>query len=57
LISKIRRLLSSDDGPTAAEYALMLGFIVLTIVTVVSTLGTTVSGSFSTVSSLVQTGS
>ena len=51
LTSKVRRFLVSEDGPTAVEYAVMLGLIVVAIVVVVGNLATSVSGTFSTVSS------
>lgn len=51
LISKVRRFLTSDDGPTAVEYAVMLALIIVACVTVVSQLGTSISGTFSSVSS------
>jgi pilus assembly protein Flp/PilA len=50
-IRSISRFLTSEDGPTAVEYAVMLGLIVVAIVGVVSSLATSVSGTFSTVSS------
>jgi pilus assembly protein Flp/PilA len=51
VISKVRRFVVSEDGPTAVEYAVMLGLIVVAIVGVVSSLAKSVSGTFSTVSS------
>jgi pilus assembly protein Flp/PilA len=51
LTSKVRRFLVSEDGPTAVEYAVMLGLIVVAIVTIVTSLASKVSGTFSTVSS------
>jgi pilus assembly protein Flp/PilA len=51
LTSKVRRFLESEDGPTAVEYAVMLGLIVVAIITVVKNLASSVSGTFSTVSS------
>jgi pilus assembly protein Flp/PilA len=51
LISRVRLFVVSEDGPTAVEYAVMLGLIVIAIVTVVANLATSVSGTFSTVSS------
>jgi pilus assembly protein Flp/PilA len=51
MISKVRRFLTSDDGPTAVEYAVMLALIIVACVTVVSQLGTSISGTFSAVSS------
>ncbi len=56
-ISRVRRFLVSEDGPTAVEYAVMLGLIVIAIVGVVSKLATSISGTFSTVSSTLGTAS
>jgi pilus assembly protein Flp/PilA len=51
LIPRIQRFLASEDGPTAVEYAVMLALIVVAIIVVVTQLGQTVSGTFSSVSS------
>jgi len=51
VMSKVRRFVVSEDGPTAVEYAVMLGLIVVAIVGVVGSLAKSVSGTFSTVSS------
>jgi pilus assembly protein Flp/PilA len=51
LVSRVHRFVVSEDGPTAVEYAVMLGLIVIAIVTVVANLATSISGTFSTVSS------
>jgi len=53
LADRFRRFIASEDGPTAVEYAVMLGLIVVAIVTIVQSLATSVSGTFSTVSSSV----
>ena len=47
--SQIRRFLVSEDGPTAVEYAVMLALILVACITIVTTLGTSVSGTFSKV--------
>ena len=39
--TKVRRFLTSEDGPTAVEYAVMLALILVACITIVSTLGTT----------------
>jgi pilus assembly protein Flp/PilA len=52
-IAKVRRFLTSEDGPTAVEYAVMLALIVVACVTIIQSLGTGVSGTFSSVSSAV----
>jgi pilus assembly protein Flp/PilA len=51
MISGIRRFLESDDGPTAVEYAMMVGFVVVAIFAIVSTIASEISGTFSSVSS------
>ncbi len=51
IVSKTRRFLISEDGPTAVEYAVMLALIVVACVSVVTQLGTSVSKTFSSVSS------
>jgi pilus assembly protein Flp/PilA len=45
-LAKTRRFLTSDDGPTVVEYAVMLALIVCVSVTAVSTLGTCSSRTF-----------
>jgi len=57
IISRIRQFLVSEDAPTAAEYAVMLGFIVPVIIAVVASLGSTVSGTFSSANSVFGGGS
>jgi pilus assembly protein Flp/PilA len=53
----ISHFLVSEDGPAAVEYAVMLALIVVTCIGVVSSLGQSISGTFSTVSSAMATGS
>jgi pilus assembly protein Flp/PilA len=48
-LAKAKRFLLSEDGPTAVEYAVMLALILVACITIVTNLGTTVSGTFSTV--------
>ena len=50
-LSRIQRFLSSEDGPTAVEYAVMLALIVVVCVTIIKSLGTSISGTFSSVQS------
>jgi pilus assembly protein Flp/PilA len=45
----IRQFLQSEDGPTAVEYAVMLALILVACITIIQTLGGSVSGTFSTV--------
>ncbi len=49
IISKCRNFLVSEDGPTAVEYAVMLALILVACITIVTTLGTSASSTFSTV--------
>jgi pilus assembly protein Flp/PilA len=49
LIERARQFLSSEDGPTAVEYAVMLALILVACISIVTTLGSSVSGTFSTV--------
>src|SRR5688572_10848493 len=49
--SRIKRFLQSEDGPTAVEYAVMLALILVACVTIVTSLGSSVSGTFSQVNS------
>lgn len=46
-ITPFRHLILSEDGPTAVEYAVMLALILVVCVTIITNLGTTISGSFS----------
>lgn len=56
-IHRIRHFLTSDGGPTAVEYAVMLAFIVISLYAVVASIGTQTSGMFSTVSSVMTSAS
>ena len=47
MISRVQRFLISEDGPTAVEYAVMLALILVACITIVSTLGKSISGTFS----------
>jgi pilus assembly protein Flp/PilA len=51
LLKNVRTFVSSEDGPTAVEYAVMLALILVACITIVTSLGTTVSGTFSKVNS------
>ena len=57
LISNVRQFLSSEDGPTAVEYAVMLALILVACITIVTTLGTSVSGVFSKVNASMSSSS
>ena len=49
LISKVRRFVVSEDGPTAVEYAVMLALILVACISIVTTLGKSISSTFSSV--------
>jgi pilus assembly protein Flp/PilA len=53
----ISRFLYGEDGPTAVEYAVMLALILVACITIISTLGQSISGTFSSVNSSLGTGS
>ena len=43
MITRVQRFLVSEDGPTAVEYAVMLALILVACITIVTTLGTSIS--------------
>ena len=45
----LRRFIVDEDGPTAVEYAVMLALILVACITIVTTLGTSTSRTFSRV--------
>jgi pilus assembly protein Flp/PilA len=47
LVQKSLEFVRSEDGPTAVEYAVMLAFIIIVCVSAITTLGGSVSSSFS----------
>jgi pilus assembly protein Flp/PilA len=49
MMTQAHNFLVSEDGPTAVEYAVMLALILVACITIVQSLGTSVSGTFSTV--------
>ena len=51
MITRVRNFLTSEDGPTAVEYAVLMGLITVALVGIVGKLATSISGTFSTVSS------
>jgi pilus assembly protein Flp/PilA len=57
ILRSISRFLSSEDGPTAVEYAVMLALILVACITIISTLGQSISGTFSNVNSTLGSGS
>jgi pilus assembly protein Flp/PilA len=51
MITRVRHFVVSEDGPTAVEYAVLMGLIIVALVTVVKNLAGSISGTFSQVSS------
>jgi pilus assembly protein Flp/PilA len=57
MISRIRRFLQSEDGPTAVEYAVMLALIVIVCLTAINSIGTNAKTSFTKVATSLQSAS
>jgi pilus assembly protein Flp/PilA len=51
ICSQFRHLLTSEDGPTAVEYTVMLALVLVACISIVSTLGQSASSTFSTINS------
>ncbi len=51
MISRAQRFLISEDGPTAVEYAVMLALILVACISIVTTLGKSIAGTFTNVNS------
>jgi pilus assembly protein Flp/PilA len=49
IVSHFRQFLTSEDGPAAVEYAVMLSLILVACIAIVTTLGQSMSSTFSTV--------
>ncbi|RIK72361.1 MAG: Flp family type IVb pilin [Planctomycetota bacterium] len=47
--AKLQRLLQSEDGPTAVEYAVMLALIVIVCLTAIRAIGTNAATTFNDV--------
>ena len=45
----ISRFLTSDDGPTAVEYAVMLALILVACISIITTLGQSINNTFNSV--------
>ena len=48
-IKKLRQFLSSEDGPTAVEYAVMLALIIIVCLVAIQSLGTNASTTFTNI--------
>jgi pilus assembly protein Flp/PilA len=55
VMTRVHRFLVSEDGPTAVEYAVLMGLIVVALVTVVKGLAGSLSQTFSSVSGTLST--
>lgn len=51
---KVQRFLTSEDGPTAVEYAVMLALIIIVCLTAISSIGTNANATFDRVSTELQ---
>jgi pilus assembly protein Flp/PilA len=49
LAKKLQRFLTSEDGPTAVEYAVMLALIIIVCLTAIQSVGTNASTTFTNV--------
>ncbi len=49
LANRVRRFLTSEDGPTAVEYAVMLALIIVACLVIIGSLGTSISSTFNKV--------
>ncbi len=49
LAKKMQRFLTSEDGPTAVEYAVMLALIVIVCLTAIGSIGSKANTAFNTV--------
>jgi pilus assembly protein Flp/PilA len=56
-MTRVERFLTSEDGPTAVEYAVMLALILVACITIVTTLGKSISNTFNSVNTSLSGGS
>ena len=55
LTKKLQRFLTSEDGPTAVEYAVMLALFIIVCLTAIGTIGTNANATFNTVANSIGT--
>jgi len=53
MLKSLVNFLKREDGPTAVEYAVMLALIIVVCIAAITTLGTNVKGTFTTVGNAV----
>jgi pilus assembly protein Flp/PilA len=56
-IAVVRSFLTSEDGPTAVEYVVMLAMIIMACITVVRSFGAPIGGMFSSANGMFGAGS
>jgi pilus assembly protein Flp/PilA len=49
LVRHLKRFLTSEDGPTAVEYAVMLALIIIVCLVAIQSLGTNTSATFTNI--------
>ena len=54
-MQRLLRLLKSEDGPTAVEYAVMLALIIVVCITAITAIGTNANKTFTNVASNLTT--
>jgi pilus assembly protein Flp/PilA len=57
LVNKLKRFLTSEDGPTAVEYAVMLALIIIVCLISIQALGSKTNTTFTNVSASLAAGS
>ena len=55
LAKKVQRFLTSEDGPTAVEYAVMLALIVIVCLTAIQAIGTNANLTFDNIANQLGT--
>ena len=53
IAKKMRRFLTSEDGPTAVEYAVMLALIIIVCLVAIQSLGTNAKTTFTNVANSI----
>jgi pilus assembly protein Flp/PilA len=53
LTKKMQRFLTSEEGPTAVEYAVMLALIIIVCLTAINALGTNAKTTFNNVANSI----
>jgi pilus assembly protein Flp/PilA len=48
-VASVKRFVTSEDGPTAVEYAVMLALIIVVCIAVITQVGTSSSATFNSV--------